>query len=231
MIRLVFAESAAEVQAAAEWLRGNGARLEPSFRSYFAQSSRFHGDAGFSPSFIMPPPKQPPAGSLASTPYELPRDAVRGARPSVVFSLVPPDDMVGKYRLSMNHVTGQQYLPHGECGVQAVAPRNVHGGSEFPVKVQPPLGDGAGPCGFCSRKGATTIGLPTWGCMVYDERRSFESFLPLDCPAITPLLELVRDRGWRRGAGQPGIKGYFIAKREGDNLRIFVDRLLPQPHW
>ena len=67
--------------------------------------------------------------------------------------------------------------------------------------------------------------------MVYDERRSFESFLPLDCPGITPLLELVRDHGWRRGPGQPGIKGYFSAKREGANLRIFVDRLLPQPHW
>ena len=177
MTRLVFAESAAEVQAAAEWLRGNGARLEPSFRSYFAQSSRFHGDAGFSPSFIMPPPKQPPAGSLASTPYELPRDAVRGARPSVVFSLVPPDDMVGTYTLSMNHVTG--HLPHGEGGVQAVAPRNAHGGSEFPVKVQPPLGDGADPCGFCSRQGATTIGLPIGaGTHFSRKRRRFLSFIP-----------------------------------------------------
>ena len=55
--------------------------------------------------------------------------------------------------------------------------------------------------------------MTTWGCMVYDERRSFTSYLPLDCPDIAPLLKLVREQVWRRGPGQPGIKGYFVAKR------------------
>ena len=48
----------------------------------------------------------------------------------------------------------------------------------------------------------------------------------MDTPGIEVLLRLVRDQGPRGG-----IKGYFKAKREGDRLRIFADRILPPPAW
>ena len=279
--RIIFADSATEVQTAVEWLRSNEKQLAQPYRSKFEESSPFHGDAGYRPSFLVPPvqPQAPPAHAMArcsfcrstapdgkklmrckgcsasycsvhcqrshwaehkfvcgKTANELRTSAAADNGPSVVFSLMPPEDSVGKFSCTVSHLTGQTHV-EGKGGmagakrIKAEAPRDVHGGFDFMVKVQPPLGDGRGPGGFCSRDYAKEAGMTTWGCMVYDERRSFTSYLPLDCPDIAPLLKLVREQGWRRGPGQPGIKGYFVAKREGANLRIFANELLPQPHW
>ena len=113
---------------------------------------------------------------------------------------MPPEERVGQYSCTVSHLTGQTHVEGrgglaGARRIKAVAPRDVHGGFDFMVKVQPPLGDGRGPGGFCSRDYAKEVGMPTWGCMVYDESRSFTSYLPLDCPDIAPLLKLVREQG------------------------------------
>ena len=81
-----------------------------------------------------------------------------------------------------------------------------------------------GPCGFMGKDDAEQAGMP-WAALVYDEHRSFTSHLPLDTPGIEDLLRLIRRDGWR------GIKGYFSATRESEHLRIFSDRVLPQPSW
>ena len=111
----------------------------------------------------------------------------------------------------------------------AKPPRNVHSLREFTIKVQPPMVVGeaysSGPCGFMSQEDAALGGI-VWAALVYDEHRSFTSYLPLDMPGIGALLRLVRQEG--RG----GIRGYFAARREGEHLRVFTDRMVvPQPSW
>jgi hypothetical protein len=87
--------------------------------------------------------------------------------------------------------------------------RNVHGEAEFTVKVQVPM----------------TGDLGT--CMVYDEVRSFQcAFSTKETPEGPQLHRLIRTFGQA-----DGLKGYFAARREGANLRIFYDRLLSPPNW
>ena len=90
-------------------------------------------------------------------------------------------------------------------------PRNVHGSSKFVVKVQLPLG---GPGRSC----------------VYDARRTFGMQLVDINPAQHGIAaeELVRNI---RGKGYLGQKGYFMARREGKNIRIFATEMVEQPDW
>eukprot|EP00322_Chrysochromulina_rotalis_P031233 CAMPEP_0115833358 /NCGR_PEP_ID=MMETSP0287-20121206/3133_1 /TAXON_ID=412157 /ORGANISM="Chrysochromulina rotalis, Strain UIO044" /LENGTH=136 /DNA_ID=CAMNT_0003286773 /DNA_START=280 /DNA_END=690 /DNA_ORIENTATION=- len=64
--------------------------------------------------------------------------------------------------------------------------------------------------------------------MVYNERRTLQAFINFeDAPGIATLARLIASEG-----GDGGIKAYFKARREAGHLRIYVDRVLPQPaHW
>ena len=88
-------------------------------------------------------------------------------------------------------------------------PKNVYGSSEFIVKVQVPYGRG-----------------PNTRCLCYDARRTLGN-LYFECDqygaAGLRCVELVHSSAEEH-------KGHFQARREGANLRIFVDRILePQP--
>ena len=135
-------------------------------------------------------------------------------RASLVFDLayVPPA-MRGMSHANLS-VSGQATRPR--VLEQGKAPKSVHGTTEFSVKVQ------ATDAALLGSEGA----MP---CSVYDEARSFNGFLECYTPGIDPLLRLIQDQG----ALIPGRggKGYFLARREGTSLRIFTDRILPQPAW
>ena len=78
--------------------------------------------------------------------------------------------------------------------------------------------------------------------MVYNERRTLQCFLNMQAPDQPQLATLVRQIATKGEGG--GTKAYFTARREavgpaggaasvnGEQLRIFVDRVLPPPlHW
>ena len=69
--------------------------------------------------------------------------------------------------------------------------------------------------------------------MVYDRERSFTHMLPADTPGVVDhILSIIAKKGPKHPtarAGCPGIKGYFKAIREGDNLRVFCKMVEPQP--
>ena len=96
------------------------------------------------------------------------------------------------------------------------APHNVHGDGDFLVKVQLPI----------VHNSATTSKVYAQG-MVYDERRSFQAFVDLESEAEVHTPTLARLIATEGGSG--GVKAYFNARREGDVLRIFVDRVMPPP--
>jgi hypothetical protein len=289
-IKIVKAESGAEIAAALSFLQANEALCSREFAASFYAQSPLHtqhsegladGGNGFRCSFLVPPtpPPKPAWASLtvcancgraaeAGTkmskcarcmgPAYCSRECQKadwsvhkqvcgksadelravdqghstGSRPSVVFSLRPPEEMVGKFMATYSHNSerGPSVTASRTSGdikpVSGSAPKNVHGNREFMVKVQPPNGGlmSNGPFGFASKELANAAGQP-WVALIYDEHRSFMSHLPMDTPGIDALLRLVRLEGWK------GIKGYFQAQREGDNLRIFADRIMPQPAW
>lgn len=99
------------------------------------------------------------------------------------------------------------------------APANVHGRKVFTVKVALPLNKSLGkaPAGSFDGLG-----------MVSDAAKSFQAFVDLEAEgagtaALTRLIAT-------KGAGG-GIKGYFEAQRQGDDLRIYVDAILPAADW
>ena len=239
----VFAESAAEIEAALAHLDANSKLLAPSYVEHFYAKSQHHdrtGRAKFRCSFVVPPSEamlydreasaEPPQHDDSGEPSAYQHD---DGRASVLFSLLPPSELVGQYNVTVSHQTGRSHVHGGRSvddakRIEAVAPRNAHGRREFDVKVQPPLQgypNGGGPCGYACREAATSSGMP-WAAMVYDERRTFEAYLPLDTPGIEALLRRVREEGPRGG-----IKGFFKARREGDHLRIYADRILSPPAW
>jgi hypothetical protein len=107
-------------------------------------------------------------------------------------------------------------------------PKNVHGASEFVVKVQVPtsavLQGGGGVGEDDGRAGGCAPGLPS-RCMVYDRRKTFGGqFFDCDSPARRRAFAMVRQSG---AAG--GLKAYFMAQRQGSNVRVFTDRAVPTP--
>ena len=124
-------------------------------------------------------------------------------RPAVRVSLRPDEKLAGKSVASMSRQGGAQLKKIHLTD----APPNVHGEREFMVKVQLPMTNGAGD------------GLG----MVYDEQRSFQSFVDLESPDrhMATLTRLIATEG-----GSGGVKGYFMARRQGDELFIFVDKVL-----
>ena len=87
--------------------------------------------------------------------------------------------------------------------------------SEFVVKVQLPMGSGLGEIGN---------GLG----MCYDERRTVKTFVSLESDAqpseTAAMVRLIATDG-----GSGGLRAYFMAKRSGEDLLIFVDRVVPPP--
>ena len=72
--------------------------------------------------------------------------------------------------------------------------------------------------------------LHSTGCQVYDKVRSFDAYIPITIPGMDGLVPLVRTQGYATLSGV-GKKGYFLACREGQNLRIFIDTIQAQPKW
>ena len=99
------------------------------------------------------------------------------------------------------------------------APSNVHGKSIFPIKVSLPLAS--------SKIDKSAEGAGRALGMVYDAERSFQAFLDLeadDVPNMAVLTRLVATEG---EAG--GVTAYMDARREGDDLLIFVDKVIAPP--
>jgi len=99
-------------------------------------------------------------------------------------------------------------------------PRNVYGDGEFVVKVQVPTDanqDGSG-----HTKGPAQQAVR---CMVYDRRKTFgNQYFGLDNGPKLRAFKLVK-----ANAQTAGLKAYFMARRQGTNIRVYVDRVLPPP--
>lgn len=252
----VKAASVAEIAAALENLRANETMLSADYQSWFYGMSEQHDEeSAFRPSFLVPPmePKQikpPPvcAGCDQQQRHDAPKfqqcsrcgtcfcskacllanwkehkkvcrkteekltasaSADDQRRGSFLFDLRPPPDMM-PYMFNVSMTGAASKAPRK---VNKEAPKNIHGAREFMVKVQPP--------GMASAQ-------KTASCMVYDETRSFQSFMPLATHGVEAVLELIRHYGVHKAGGS---KGYFMAKREGTRLRIFTDKIMPPPAW
>jgi hypothetical protein len=110
--------------------------------------------------------------------------------------------VAGGTPIAVTLLNTRQGLGAGRPGMTDAVPKNPHGGRRFLIKVQVPLSGGGE--------------LPM---MVYDEPRALTRLLgPEDGAAYGTVLALVQARG-----ALGGLKGFLWAKREGANLRIFVD--------
>jgi len=103
----------------------------------------------------------------------------------------------------------------------SVAPQpsatNTYGDDEFIVKLQPPIG-----------------GDVSCGWMCYDKKRSFTCIVPSTTKGLLTARRLLEEAGnfsRNPSTGQQGMKGYFRAKWEGKNIRVFVDALAPSQKW
>lgn len=104
--------------------------------------------------------------------------------------------------------------------VASTAPPNAHGNRVFAVKVCLPI--------LGANKRTHRSGLDGLG-MIYDQDRTFQCFVNLESDAQPEMAGLVRQIARDGAAG--GTKGYFEARRSGDVLRVFVDRMLEPPRW
>ena len=76
-------------------------------------------------------------------------------------------------------------------------------------------------------------------CLVYDETRSFEAYLPCHEPSrrLTRMMQLIYESGVGavvpHGGGKKnkGGKGYFDAVRVGPTLKIFTDTIVTEVDW
>lgn len=110
----------------------------------------------------------------------------------------------GLYNVSLNHSGTGKVTSHKMGKIT----KNIHGEAEFVVKLQ--IGDGR----------------PGQPCMVYDECRSFTTFIKTEeVSGLDEVRLMIIARGPR------GLKGYFMARREGANIRLFYDRLVSPPKW
>ena len=92
---------------------------------------------------------------------------------------------------------------------QSKAPRDVHGGAEFIVKVQVPMTGTPGMCRF------------------YDRTRKIDGYFD---DALKPSLRAIGDMV-RHSSDFGGMKAFCFACREGANLRIFHDKTAPPQAW
>jgi hypothetical protein len=248
------AESVAEVQAAVQYLEANRARLSADFLAHFArQPHQAENGVSFRASFLAPPFLSDPVArtkaliekcancdvsraerapkfqvcsrchgaaycsrDCQSTHWKKAHKRVCGKSQSelsgdsgsVLVSLVPTEQMVGKHAMFLSQQGG---LSQKLKAVPGHAPDNIHGENEFIIKVQVPIA-GAQP-----------------GCqaMVYDQQRSFQTFVDLRASEDARRVEaLVRDY-----AETNGMKAYLRARREGSNLRIHTDQRAPMQSW
>ena len=116
-------------------------------------------------------------------------------------------------------LTGRQ---HVRTVTRGEPHRNVHGQSEFMLKVQLPFDR------------ATFSPDPFEGAraLCYDQTRSFNQqyFRPAEHGAAGKrLFELVQRADLGGANGPRGVKAYLMARREGQNIRVFVDQCAPPP--
>eukprot|EP00051_Salpingoeca_urceolata_P019536 m.286265 g.286265 ORF g.286265 m.286265 type:complete len:755 (-) comp19437_c2_seq6:1104-3368(-) len=252
---MVETKTQSEVDYALEYLRSNEERLAKTYTSAFYASSPHHAKDLIRPSFLVPPtaPRLGPMRAACATcgvkekgtarhkrcaqclsvMYCSPKcqrrhwknghKAVCGKsgagvagqvaqiderRPSFLMPVKPPR-MMGQCQIAtLSVVDGMQT----SLSTEGKTPRNIHGDNEFVVKVQVPMFGGLG----------TNI-------MVYDAQRSFVTHIPPgapDSPELRGLINFVRHHGPNQG-----MKGYLSARREGNMVRIFYDKMLPTPSW
>lgn len=102
-------------------------------------------------------------------------------------------------------------------------PKNIYGDDEFMVKIQVPVQEHKGLASDGS-DGGMVPGLPS-RCMIYDRRKTFgDQYFDCDTAAKRKAFQLVRNHGIGGG-----LKAYFSARRQGANIRVYVDRVLPVP--
>ena len=66
---------------------------------------------------------------------------------------------------------------------------------------------------------------------IYDSTKSFHATLK-DHPQCSTVIAMVKRYGPPNpNPGLPPGKAYFAAKREGSNLRIFIDKVGPMQPW
>eukprot|EP01025_Chloroclados_australasicus_P055697 TRINITY_DN680_c0_g1_i1.p1 TRINITY_DN680_c0_g1~~TRINITY_DN680_c0_g1_i1.p1 ORF type:complete len:374 (-),score=37.38 TRINITY_DN680_c0_g1_i1:1601-2722(-) len=85
-------------------------------------------------------------------------------------------------------------------------PKNYAGDEKFVVKLQTPM-----PTGFPQHD------VMAGAMLIYDELQTFRRLIPQKEECFSSLSKLVRENGFM------GLKMYMYAKREGQNLRIFLD--------
>jgi len=132
--------------------------------------------------------------------------AATSDRESVVVSTIAPPELQGLWTAAPFSFTGELGA-NASAGhqIKDSAPRNVHGDAVFVVKIQLPM-DGVGTM-----------------AMIYDRSRSFTlQMVPLP-PNAAAYVRATREF--------QGNKAYLEAKREGENLRIFIDKRAPTPPW
>lgn len=138
--------------------------------------------------------------------------AIRGVPPERRQALLDASARTGEALCFVNsNVTERRQVRTTDPSREDRIPRNIYGDGEFVVKVQVPL---SLPSGERAR------------FMVYDKGKTTEEqyFTPADHGAAAARVERLI-----LGQGNNQMKGYFKARREGANIRIFSDRILPFP--
>jgi len=131
-------------------------------------------------------------------------------RPSMIFSL--DNEFSGTYNLTFNVNSGLVNTSTPTTKLKS----GRHGEEEFIVKLQRPMD-------------STEQNPGLWMC--YDKSRSITTQLDSkqDLHNMRKAFQLMLSKGVTT-RGVRGAKAYFFAKREGRNLRIFIEKLAePQP--
>ena len=127
------------------------------------------------------------------------------ARASVVVSTITPKEVQGQV-LALASFTGEDVPGGAYEHITDQPPDNIHGNSIFIVKVQVP------PRAHRSNR-----------AMIYDRTRSFQlAFVNLPSDAADFI---------RAEKVTQGLKAYLFARREGANLRLFLDERAPLQAW
>jgi hypothetical protein len=133
--------------------------------------------------------------------------------------------------VSFVHVQGNKNKYALVNGHQSVrldkVPTNIHGDSEFLVKLQAPVGAVLASVLANTGSGNPRTVLETHGISLTDQSRSFLAIVEPGSAGHADLVDILL------GVGRPGRSGagkvaYVYAKREGPKLRLFVEGLPDQ---
>ena len=77
------------------------------------------------------------------------------------------------------------------------------------------------------------IFLPDGVCLCYEETKGgLKLHLQPDVLGMSECLELMKTQGRPdMRSGERGVKAFFMAILEGENVRVFTDHLMPMQTW